>query len=160
MMCEKRKSSLKKLATRLPRPVHAVTPEPAVPLHYPQGHANVHPHSHPASPLHADLPKSPKSMRKASTLPKVSSHVVVGCVTLLYSLTSSYTVSVCPWWRIEKQWIISGTLTIVVFPLQMLLLMSGGFWFKGGRICSWWHRWFCLKPLPDTEKEARIKFQN
>nr|XP_027233822.1 guanine nucleotide exchange factor DBS-like [Penaeus vannamei] len=71
MMCEKRKSSLKKLATRLPRPVHAVTPEPAVPLHYPQGHANVHPHSHPASPLHADLPKSPKSMRKASTLPKL-----------------------------------------------------------------------------------------
>lgn len=90
MMCEKRKSSLKKLATRLPRPVHAVTPEPAVPLHYPQGHANVHPHSHPASPLHADLPKSPKSMRKASTLPKVSSHVVVGCVTLLYSLTFIY----------------------------------------------------------------------
>ncbi|XP_066965986.1 guanine nucleotide exchange factor DBS-like isoform X4 [Macrobrachium rosenbergii] len=71
MMCEKRKSSLKKLATRLPRPVHAVTPEPAVPLHYPQGHSNVHPHSHPASPLHADLPKSPKSMRKASTLPKL-----------------------------------------------------------------------------------------
>lgn len=83
MMCEKRKSSLKKLATRLPRPVHAVTPEPAVPLHYPQGHANVHPHSHPASPLHADLPKSPKSMRKASTLPKVSVYVVLGCVSLL-----------------------------------------------------------------------------
>ncbi|XP_064117946.1 guanine nucleotide exchange factor DBS-like isoform X4 [Macrobrachium nipponense] len=71
MMCEKRKSSLKKLATRLPRPVHAVTPEPAVPLHYPQGHSNVHPHSHPASPLHADQPKSPKSIRKASTLPKL-----------------------------------------------------------------------------------------
>ncbi|XP_068248694.1 guanine nucleotide exchange factor DBS-like isoform X6 [Palaemon carinicauda] len=71
MMCEKRKSSLKKLATRLPRPVHAVTPEPAVPLHYPQGHSNVHPHSHPASPLHADSPKSPKSIRKASTLPKL-----------------------------------------------------------------------------------------
>ncbi|KAG7165388.1 guanine nucleotide exchange factor MCF2L2-like [Homarus americanus] len=72
MMCEKRKSSLKKLATRLPRPVHAVTPEPAVPLYYPQGQTSSHPHSHPASPLHADLPKSPKSMRKASTLPKVS----------------------------------------------------------------------------------------
>ncbi|XP_042228401.1 guanine nucleotide exchange factor DBS-like isoform X1 [Homarus americanus] len=71
MMCEKRKSSLKKLATRLPRPVHAVTPEPAVPLYYPQGQTSSHPHSHPASPLHADLPKSPKSMRKASTLPKM-----------------------------------------------------------------------------------------
>nr|XP_053642339.1 guanine nucleotide exchange factor DBS-like isoform X7 [Cherax quadricarinatus] len=70
MMCEKRKSSLKKLATRLPRPVHAVTPEPAVPLHYSQGQSS-HPHSHPASPLHAELPKSPKSMRKASTLPKL-----------------------------------------------------------------------------------------
>ncbi|XP_045623388.1 guanine nucleotide exchange factor DBS isoform X2 [Procambarus clarkii] len=72
MMCEKRKSSLKKLATRLPRPVHAVTPEPAVPFHYTQGQGgSSHPHSHPASPLHADLPKSPKSMRKASTLPKM-----------------------------------------------------------------------------------------
>ncbi|XP_045623391.1 guanine nucleotide exchange factor DBS isoform X5 [Procambarus clarkii] len=72
MMCEKRKSSLKKLATRLPRPVHAVTPEPAVPFHYTQGQGgSSHPHSHPASPLHADLPKSPKSMRKASTLPKL-----------------------------------------------------------------------------------------
>lgn len=71
MMCEKRKGSLKKLATRLPRPVHAVTPEPAIPLHHSQSQSNVPPHSHPASPLHADLPKSPKSMRKASTLPKV-----------------------------------------------------------------------------------------
>ncbi|XP_071514247.1 guanine nucleotide exchange factor DBS-like isoform X2 [Panulirus ornatus] len=71
MMCEKRKSSLKKLATRLPRPVHAVTPEPAVPLNYTQGQSSSLPHSHPASPLHADLPKSPKSMRKASTLPKL-----------------------------------------------------------------------------------------
>ncbi|KAK4316259.1 hypothetical protein Pmani_012567 [Petrolisthes manimaculis] len=78
MMCEKRKSSLKKLATRLPRPIHAVTPEPAIPLHQPlQGQSSSsstsasHPHSHPASPLHADLPKSPKSMRKASTLPKL-----------------------------------------------------------------------------------------
>ncbi|XP_045118170.1 guanine nucleotide exchange factor DBS-like isoform X4 [Portunus trituberculatus] len=70
MMCEKRKSSLKRLATRLPRPVHAVTPEPAVPLHHSQGQSSGTPHSHPASPLHADLPKSPKSMRKASTLPK------------------------------------------------------------------------------------------
>lgn len=72
MMCEKRKSSLKRLATRLPRPVHAVTPEPAIPLHHSQSQSSCPPHSHPASPLHADLPKSPKSMRKASTLPKVS----------------------------------------------------------------------------------------
>ncbi|XP_050688471.1 guanine nucleotide exchange factor DBS-like isoform X3 [Eriocheir sinensis] len=71
MMCEKRKSSLKRLATRLPRPVHAVTPEPAIPLHHSQSQSSVPPHSHPASPLHADLPKSPKSMRKASTLPKL-----------------------------------------------------------------------------------------
>lgn len=71
MMCEKRKSSLKRLATRLPRPVHAVTPEPAIPLHHSQSQSSVPPHSHPASPLHTDLPKSPKSMRKASTLPKV-----------------------------------------------------------------------------------------
>ncbi|XP_076045191.1 guanine nucleotide exchange factor DBS-like isoform X5 [Oratosquilla oratoria] len=76
MMCEKRKSSLKKLATRLPRPVHAVTPEPAVPLHYPHPQPSFNPpshaHSHPASPLHTtyELPKSPMAMRKASTLPK------------------------------------------------------------------------------------------
>ncbi|KAB7494154.1 hypothetical protein Anas_04803, partial [Armadillidium nasatum] len=34
LMCEKRKCSLKKISSRLPRPVHAVTPEPAVPLPY------------------------------------------------------------------------------------------------------------------------------
>ncbi|CAL4096394.1 unnamed protein product, partial [Meganyctiphanes norvegica] len=77
MMCEKRKNSLKKFTSRLPRPVHAVTPEPAVPFH--QSHTsinsavsqNCHSHSHPASPLHQDLPKSPKFLRKASTLPKL-----------------------------------------------------------------------------------------
>ena len=85
MMCEKRKTSLRKLASRLPRPVHAVTPEPAVPLHYPSSTqyssstTSTHqsttslPHSHPSSPHHSggETPKSPKSLRKSSTLPKV-----------------------------------------------------------------------------------------
>ncbi|KAG0713104.1 Guanine nucleotide exchange factor DBS [Chionoecetes opilio] len=61
MMCEKRKSSLKRLATRLPRPVHAVTPEPAIPLHYSQGQSSGPPHSHPASPSMQTCPSLPRA---------------------------------------------------------------------------------------------------
>ena len=86
MMCEKRKNSLRKLATRVARPVHAVTPEPAVPLHYPisshhssstssnhQSTSSSLPHSHPASPHHSggETPKSPKSNKKVAALPRV-----------------------------------------------------------------------------------------
>ena len=67
-MCEKKKLSLKKMASRLPRPVHAVTPEPAVPFHLTgqtapaqmNGIVN-------GSPLHhSDSKKSPKLPRRSS----------------------------------------------------------------------------------------------
>jgi hypothetical protein len=73
MMCEKRMTSLKRLALKLPRPVQTVTPEPAVPFQQPSCGAPHYLHNH-----HGKT--NNKVFKKANTLPKVS---VTSCISFV-----------------------------------------------------------------------------
>ncbi|XP_076323895.1 guanine nucleotide exchange factor DBS isoform X2 [Tachypleus tridentatus] len=75
MMCEKRKINLQKLVSRPPRPVQAVTPEPAVPFSLPSGGSS-------GSCFYQRSNKSPdgerRSFRKGKTAPKMHIEVRLG----------------------------------------------------------------------------------